>query len=220
MKELTAAAKMIIKLPCRNRLLCRMITYATWNLLKTEKLSDMKDVLSVAEPYMTLMRHFNVCPNSSMGYYFFDYARFYIKKGNNYKALEKANASLVQFRQGNKPSVGKILALIMVARLYLSCGEDFERRNCGIIATGVHEAKELIDEARESSANTVVEETTILLTEIDFHYRAGNIGRALNAARRCFDLADANNLKEEQQRAEIRIKSLKERNMPEITRSY
>ena len=210
MKELSAAAKMITRLPCRNRLLCRMITYATWNLLKTEKLGEMKEILAVAESYMAEMRHINVCPNSSMGYYFFDYARFYIRRGKNDNALEKANAALVQFRQGKKPSVGKILALAMVARLYLSCGDDFERMNDKIVASRINEAQELLHEARQSSANTIVEETTILLTEIDLYYRAGNVERALTIARKCFDVASESNLKEEQQRANIRIKSMME----------
>ena len=209
-QQLTAAAKMIIKLPCRNRLLCRMITYATWNLLKTEKLKDMEQVLFVAEPYMASMKKLNVCPNSSMGYYFFDYARFYIKQGKINKALEKANASLVQFRQGKKPSVGKILSLAMVARLYLNCGDEFERRNFEIVASRVHEAKELLGEARQPSAYSVVAETTILLTETDLYYRLGNIDQAIESAARCFDLASANNLNEEQIHAGIRIQKLEE----------
>lgn len=213
MKELKVATKMIINLPCRNRLLCRIITYSTWILLKTGKLGDMKSILREAEDYMTLLTEKDVCPNSSMGYYFFDYARFYIKKGKNNRALEKANASLAQFRMGKKHSVGMILVLAMVARLYLNCGEDFERRNIQIISSLVYEAKELLDEARKLSSKTAVEEATIRLTEIDLFYRLGKTQLAIDTARKCVDVATVNSLDEERLRAKIRMKSLKSMNM-------
>ena len=207
-EELKAATKMITKLPCRNRMLCRLITYTTWTLLKTGRLKKMEEVLLETEPYIASMKEQAVCPNSSVGYYYFDYARYYVHKGDYHKALEKANASLAHFRQGSKPSVGKILSLAMIARLYLNCGENFERRNSTIVKSQLNEARELLSEAKELSSQTATEEVTVLLTEIDLYYRAENIKKALEITKKCLKLARENDLEEEMGRAEIRLKEL------------
>lgn len=56
-----------------------------------------------------------VCPTKNIGYYFFDYARFYNKRGKVSKALGKANASLSRFREVSGPNVGRTLAAAMIA---------------------------------------------------------------------------------------------------------
>lgn len=209
-EHLKAAVRLISKASCRNRLLCKLITYSTWQLLETGKLDNMKKLLEDGESYMLKMKECNACPLKSIGYHYFDYARYYKRTHNCNEAMSMARKSLEFFeldeKYRGKPSHGKCFALSMIARLNLHCGENFETRDQKMI--DIKEAEECIVDFKSFGKLPAVEKTSYLLVKTDLHYRKGEIEKAQRCARKCCHLAAQNRLKQELSQALIRIKEL------------
>lgn len=209
-EHLKAAVRLISKASCRNRLLCKLITYSTWQLLETGKLDNMKKLLEDGESYMLKMKECNACPLKSIGYHYFDYARYYRRTHNCNEAMGMARKSLEFFeldeKYRGKPSHGKCFALSMIARLNLHCGENFETRHQKMI--DIKEAEECIVDFKSFGKLPAVEKTSYLLVKTDLHYRKGEIEKAQRCARKCCHLAAQNRLKQELSQALIRIKEL------------
>lgn len=208
--HLKEAVRILPKTSCRNRLLCKLITYSTWLLLELDKLNEMQKLLEDGVTYLLKMKECNSCPLKSIGYHYFDYARFFNAKHKYDKALEMAKTSLEYFQNDEehrgKASHGKYFALAMIARMNLLCGVNFETRHLPM--RDLQEAEESVRDIERMGVLPAVERTSFLLLKADLLYRKGEIENAMALSKDCYQDAAKNKLTQEMKGAVARLKEL------------
>ncbi|XP_052080708.1 uncharacterized protein LOC127718693 [Mytilus californianus] len=107
--QLKEATTMIAATSSPYRLLCKIITYSTWLLLKQKQLNEMKNILYHGFHFMLRFKEHDVRIHDSIGYLYFDLSRYFIATGKPRKALRMAYKSLElfeRFERGGGQSLG------------------------------------------------------------------------------------------------------------------
>ncbi|CAC5388427.1 unnamed protein product [Mytilus coruscus] len=210
--QLKEATTMIAATSSPYRLLCKIITYSTWLLLKQKKLNQMKDILYHGFNFMLRFKEHDVRIHDSIGYLYFDLSRYFIATGKPRKALRMAYKSLEHFEsfeKGGGQSLEKqALAWSLIARLSLNCGEFFERIHKKPIDSS--KARLYIEMLERNLDNLpIVQKVVYYMVKSDFFYRQGNITGALKNAQISVDISQKNILREELLKSSIRLFYLK-----------
>ena len=184
------------------RLLCKVISYVTWLFLDMDKLDEMKLLLDASLEFMEETKHFKSFPSESIGYQYYDYARYYLRKNQNIEAAQMAKRSVDYFMQENRGEDGspnrQILATAQYAMIKLGCGDEFDTYDKPITNDDIDEVEtclvELGDVAEQQPS---VQLTDYLLAVCDLNYRKGNIAKAIEVAQKCCKIAREKSLEDE-----------------------
>lgn len=195
------------------RLLCKIISYATWLLLDMNKLDQMKSLLDAGLEFMEETKHFKSFPSESIGYQYYDYSRYYLRKQQALEAAQMAKRSVDYFiaerRTDGSPN-RLILAVSQFAQIKLGCGENFETYDQKITLTDIEEAETCLKQINHiASGQPSVQLTDYLLAVCDLNFRKGNIIVALENAKTCLTIAEEKHLEDEIAWSKARIEKLK-----------
>ena len=195
------------------RLLCKVISYVTWLFLDMGKLDEMKSMLDASLKFMKETKHFKSFPSESIGYQYYDYARYYLRKHQEQNAAQMAKRSVEYFKHEKRDNDGSpnrlALAVSQFAMIKLGCGEEFETHEQTIATDDIDEVekylKQLDDVADDQPS---VQLTDYLLAVCDLNYRKGKIPKAIEAAQRCLKIAGEKGLEDEILWSRNRLKTL------------
>ena len=195
------------------RLLCKVISYATWFFLDMNKLDEMKLLLDAGLEFMEDTGHFVSFPTESVGYQYYDYARYYLRINEVQQAAQMAKRSVEYFMSECRKDEGSpnrlILAVSQFALIKLGCGEEFESSHQIISEEDVNEAGRYLKEVENiADEQPSVQLTDYLIAQCDWHFRKSNLGKAIKAARQCLKIAQANKLEDEIKWSRIRLETL------------
>ena len=184
------------------RLLCKVISYATWFFLDMNKLDEMKLLLDAGLEFMEETQHFLSFPTESIGYQYYDYSRYYLRLNETDKAAEMAQKAVTYFRDEERKDDRSpnrlILAISQLALIKLGCGEEFETCDCEITRSTIDEVGDYLNELESiADEQPSVQLTDYLIAHCDWQFRLGNIPYALKSARKCLAIAEKNSLKDE-----------------------
>ena len=213
-RHLKTACRMV---SCRSRfpirLLCKVISYVTWMLLDMDKLDEMKSLLDAGLEFMEETRHCKSFPTESIGYQFYDYARYYLKKQQVQEAAQMAKRSVEYFTEEKRSDVGSpnrlILAVSQFALIKLGCGEEFETCDQQVSQEDINEAEEFLAKVHQiADDQPSVQLTDYLLALSDLYFRKGNLTKALETTKKCLTIAQEKNLEDEIHWSRKRIEKL------------
>lgn len=214
--QLKVAITMIEATSSPYRLLCKIITYSTWLLLKQKQLTEMKNILLHGFSFMFKFGDHDVRIHDSIGYLYFDLSRYYIALGRHQKALRMAHKSLEYFesfeRGGGHSLEDKALAWSLIVRLSLNCGEYFERIHQKPI--DLPKASLYIEMLENNFEHLpTVQKLVYYMVKTDFFFRHGNITEAIKRAHISVDIAHKYILREELFKSVIRLHYLEQYKM-------
>ena len=184
------------------RLLCKVISYVTWLFLDMDKLDEMKLMLDAGLEFMEETKHFKSFPSESIGYQYYDYARYYLRKHQDQDAAQMAKRAVEYFMQENRDEDGspnrQILAVSQFAMIKLGCGEEFDTYDQTINDGDIVEVEKFLGQlGAVANDQPSVQLTDYLLAVCDLNYRKGNIEKAIEAAQRCLKIAGEKGLEDE-----------------------
>ena len=158
-------------------------------------------------------KHFKSFPSESIGYQFYDYARYYLRNHQDQDAAQMAKLSVEYFMQENRDDDGspnrQILAVSQFAMIKLGCGEEFDTYDQAINNDDIVKVEEYLGQlGAVANDQPSVQLTDYLLAVCDLNYRKGNIEKAIEAAQRCLKIAGEKGIEDEILWARNRLKIL------------